>query len=65
MINPDRGWTHLDALEAEAVFILREIAAQCGSVALLSSGGKDSAVVLRLAECGCVIPTSRAIRTSR
>ena len=44
------GWTHLDALEAESIFILREIAAQCSNVALLFSGGKDSAVVLRLAE---------------
>jgi len=43
-------WSHLDALEAEAIFILREIAAQCINVALLFSGGKDSAVVLRLAE---------------
>ncbi len=43
-------WSHLDALEAEAIFILREIAAQCSNVALLFSGGKDSAVVLRLAE---------------
>jgi sulfate adenylyltransferase subunit 2 len=45
-----RAWSHLDALEAESVFILREIAAQCRNVALLFSGGKDSAVVLRLAE---------------
>jgi sulfate adenylyltransferase subunit 2 len=44
------AWSHLDALEAEAIFILREIAAQCRNVALLFSGGKDSAVVLRLAE---------------
>ncbi|GAA4407184.1 sulfate adenylyltransferase subunit CysD [Quisquiliibacterium transsilvanicum] len=44
------GWTHLDALEAESIHILREIAAECRSVALLFSGGKDSAVVLRLAE---------------
>ena len=43
-------WSHLDALEAEAVFILREVAAECRNVALLFSGGKDSAVVLRLAE---------------
>jgi sulfate adenylyltransferase subunit 2 len=45
-----RPWTHLDALEAEAIFILREVAAECRNVALLFSGGKDSAVVLRLAE---------------
>jgi sulfate adenylyltransferase subunit 2 len=44
------AWTHLDALEAEAIFILREVAAECRNVALLFSGGKDSAVVLRLAE---------------
>ena len=43
-------WTHLDALEAEAIFILREVAAERSNVALLFSGGKDSAVVLRLAE---------------
>ncbi|HQD84673.1 MAG TPA: phosphoadenosine phosphosulfate reductase family protein, partial [Quisquiliibacterium sp.] len=43
-------WTHLDALEAESVHILREVAAECDRVALLFSGGKDSAVVLRLAE---------------
>ena len=45
-----RPWTHLDALEAESVHVLREVAAQCQRVALLFSGGKDSAVVLRLAE---------------
>lgn len=44
------SWTHLDALEAEAIFILREVAAECRNVALLFSGGKDSALVLRLAE---------------
>ena len=43
-------WTHLDALEAESIHILREIAAECRNVALLFSGGKDSALVLRLAE---------------
>ena len=50
MTDQIRGWTHLDALEAESIFILREIAAQCSNVALLFSGGKDSALVLRLAE---------------
>ncbi|MGH9151757.1 MAG: sulfate adenylyltransferase subunit CysD [Acidimicrobiales bacterium] len=42
--------THLDALEAEAVFILREVAAEFERPALLFSGGKDSAVLLHLAE---------------
>ncbi|MGQ0520876.1 MAG: phosphoadenosine phosphosulfate reductase domain-containing protein, partial [Actinomycetota bacterium] len=41
---------HLDALEAEAVFILREVAAEFERPALLFSGGKDSAVLLHLAE---------------
>ena len=44
------GWSHLDALEAESIFILREVVAECRNVALLFSGGKDSATVLRLAE---------------
>ena len=39
----------LRALEAEAIFILREVAATCERPALLYSGGKDSAVVLHLA----------------
>ena len=46
----DDGWSELDALEAESVHILREVAAEHDTVALLFSGGKDSAVVLRLAE---------------
>jgi sulfate adenylyltransferase subunit 2 len=49
-VSPKSEWSHLDALEAEAIFILREVAAECRNVALLFSGGKDSAVVLRLAE---------------
>jgi sulfate adenylyltransferase subunit 2 len=42
--------THLDWLESEAITILREVAGQCQSPVLLFSGGKDSAVLLKLAE---------------
>ncbi|HEY1091372.1 MAG TPA: sulfate adenylyltransferase small subunit, partial [Burkholderiaceae bacterium] len=42
--------THLNWLEEEAIFILREVAASFERPALLFSGGKDSCVVLRLAE---------------
>ena len=41
---------HLDALEEEAIFILREVAGSFERPALLFSSGKDSCVVLRLAE---------------
>src|SRR3954451_19975807 len=41
---------HLQWLEAEAIYILREVAAHAQKPALLFSGGKDSCVVLRLAE---------------
>ncbi len=41
---------HLAWLEAEAIYILREVAGQCANPALLFSGGKDSLVLLRLAE---------------
>lgn len=41
--------SNLAALEAESIFILREVAAECERPALLYSGGKDSAVVLHLA----------------
>jgi len=45
-----RTRTQLDWLESEGVHILREVAGECTNPALLFSGGKDSAVVLRLAE---------------
>jgi sulfate adenylyltransferase subunit 2 len=47
---PDLDHTHLDWLEEEAIFILREAVAAFERPALLFSGGKDSCVVLRLAE---------------
>ncbi len=47
---PDVDQHHLDGLEEEAIFILREVAASFERPALLFSGGKDSCVVLRLAE---------------
>ena len=42
--------TNLDALEAESVHIIREVAAEFERPAMLFSGGKDSIVMLRLAE---------------
>ena len=47
---PELDQRHLDHLEEEAIFILREVAASFERPALLFSGGKDSCVVLRLAE---------------
>jgi len=41
---------HLGWLEGEAIHILREVAGQCANPVLLFSGGKDSLVLLRLAE---------------
>ncbi|HJY76971.1 MAG TPA: sulfate adenylyltransferase subunit CysD [Burkholderiales bacterium] len=42
--------SHLDWLESEAIYILREVAGQCQNPVLFFSGGKDSLCLLRLAE---------------
>ena len=41
--------THLDKLEAEAIHIMREVAAECEKPVMLYSIGKDSSVMLHLA----------------
>jgi len=42
--------THLDWLESEAIYILREVAGESANPVLFFSGGKDSICLLRLAE---------------
>ena len=49
-ISRRKGLDHLDWIESEAIHVLREVAGQCANPALLFSGGKDSIVLLRLAE---------------
>ena len=46
----DYNLTHLKQLEAEAIFVMREVVAQFEKPALLFSGGKDSIVMVRLAQ---------------
>ncbi|MEV6930094.1 sulfate adenylyltransferase subunit CysD [Dactylosporangium sp. NPDC051485] len=50
MSRPPYRVSHLDALEAESLFIMREVVAEFERPVLLFSGGKDSIVMLRLAE---------------
>ena len=42
--------SHLDWLESEAIYILREVAGESANPVLFFSGGKDSICLLRLAE---------------
>ena len=45
----DYNLSHLDELEAEGIYVLREVAAQFERPAILFSGGKDSICVTLLA----------------
>ncbi len=45
-----REMSHLDRLEAESIHIMREVAAQCENPVMLYSVGKDSSVMLHLAQ---------------
>ncbi len=47
--SPSTGIDSIDLLESQAIFIIREVAAECERPVLLFSGGKDSAVLLHLA----------------
>jgi CubicO group peptidase (beta-lactamase class C family) len=47
---PRRGLSHLRTLEAESIYILREAAAEFSNPVMLYSIGKDSSVMLRLAQ---------------
>lgn len=47
---PQAALTHLDVLESESIHIIREVAAEFERPVLMFSGGKDSIVMLRLAE---------------
>jgi sulfate adenylyltransferase subunit 2 len=49
-LHPDYQLSQLDVLEAEAIHVMREVAAEFERPALLFSGGKDSIVMLALAE---------------
>ena len=55
--------SHLDKLEAEAIYIIREVAAECEKPVMLYSIGKDSSVMLHLAR-KAFYPESRLSRSS-
>ena len=47
---PNYTLSHLDELEAEAIFVIREVVANFENPALLFSGGKDSILLTHLAK---------------
>jgi len=49
-LDVTRTLPHLDALEAESIHIIREVVAESARPAMLYSIGKDSSVMLRLAQ---------------
>jgi sulfate adenylyltransferase subunit 2 len=49
-VHADYRLSHLDELEAESIHIFREVAAEFEKPVLMFSGGKDSIVMMRLAE---------------
>ena len=49
-VRNDYSLSQLDSLEAESIHIIREVAAEFERPVLLFSGGKDSIVMLALAE---------------
>ncbi len=53
---------HLDWLEAESIYIIREVVAECRNPALLFSGGKDSVVLLALARARLFISQGATLR---
>lgn len=50
--------SHLDELEAEAIYIIREVAAECEKPVMLYSIGKDSSVMLHLAMKAFILRSS-------
>src|SRR5260370_12701423 len=48
-ISPRTGLTHLEELEAESIYVMREVAAHFSKPVMLYSIGKDSSVMLHLA----------------
>ena len=58
--------THLKELEAESIYVLREVFAQFQNPAILFSGGKDSIVLTHLARkdhAGCIGDSRYFIRS--